>query len=155
MLRLLANLIAPLLPALIPLALFAACATTPADQAREACEAAAEGDMPQAREAADAAFEKIDRLPLDAICRLAASYAVIALTTGDEQAADRFQTAYSLSVASDSTAANRFYNSLDPQMADGLRIIAGLLDGRGIYTDSPAALDQDRDLQVRTALAED
>lgn len=155
MLRLLSSLIAPLLPALIPLVLFAACATTPAEEAREACEAAAQGEIPQAREAADRAFGQIDRLPLDGICRLAAAYAVIALTTGDEQAATRFQTAYTLSMASDPEAARSIYNSLDPQMADGLRIISGLLDGRGIYTDAPATDSAAQTLQAATALAED
>lgn len=159
--RILANLIAPLLPALIPLILLAACASTPAEEAREACEAAAKGDTRQALEAADKAYGQRDRLPLEDMCRLAASYAVVTLTTGDEQAAERFQTCYRASMDMDATAADAFYQTLDPQMAQGLAIISGLLDGTGIYTTTPVdtvahstAVEEAADIPAE-AIAED
>lgn len=132
--RFLAFLIAPILPALIPLILLAACATTPSSQAVEACEAAEKGDIPAALEAADKAYRGIDHLSTADLCRLAASYAVITITSGDAQAADRFQEAYHASIEKNPEAARAFYSTLDPQMADGLAIISGLLDGQGIYS---------------------
>lgn len=140
--RLLVNLIAPLLPALIPLVLLAACASTPAREAADACDAARRGDIPEAITAADKAYAQFDKLTTDDLCRLAASYAVIALSTGDINAADRFQEAYKSSLSTDSKEANEFYASLDPQMSEGLKIISGLLDGQGIYTTASSAPHQ-------------
>lgn len=159
--RFLVNLVAPLLPALIPLILFAACATSPSRETANACEAAERGDIPAAVKAADRAYSQFDKLSTDDLCRLAASYAVIALTNSDEQAADRFQRAYKASIQSDPEGAEKYYSTLDPQMAEGLAIISGLLDGEGIYTttsSSPAdtLAVADESAQIATeALSED
>lgn len=159
--RFLVNLVAPLLPALIPLILFAACASSPSRETANACEAAEKGDIPAAIEAADRAYSQFDKLSTDDLCRLAASYAVIALTNSDEQAADRFQKAYKASMQSDPEAAKKYYDTLDPQMAEGLAIISGLLDGEGIYTttsesqtDSTAVTDEDAEVAAE-AVSED
>lgn len=159
--RFLVNLVAPLLPALIPLILFAACATSPSRETANACEAAERGDIPAAVKAADRAYSQFDKLSTDDLCRLAASYAVIALTNSDEQAADRFQRAYKASIQSDPEGAEKYYSTLDPQMAEGLAIISGLLDGEGIYTttsSSPGDTSavEDESAQIATeALSED
>lgn len=157
--RLLVNLIAPLLPALIPLILLAACASTPAREAADACEAARNGNITEAITAADKAYSHLDKLSTQDLCRLSASYAVIALTTGDAEAAQRFQQTYKASLAVDSTEANRFYASLDPQMAEGLKIISGLLDGQGIYATSSGKTDispKEAEAQIaEEALSED
>ncbi|MCM1029373.1 MAG: hypothetical protein NC342_06295 [Pseudoflavonifractor sp.] len=137
MARLFSSLIAPLLPAIIPLIILAACATSPGHDAAQACEAAEKGDIPAAMEAANKAFTHYEQLSTSDLCRLAAAYAVITITSGDEQAADRFQTVYKASLTSDPQEADSFYRTLDPQMADGLAIISGLLDGQGIYTGVP------------------
>lgn len=159
--RFFVNLVAPLLPALIPLILFAACATSPSRETAKACEAAERGDIPAAIEAADRAYSQFDKLTTDDLCRLAASYAVIALTNSDEQAADRFQKAYKASMKSDPEGAEKYYATLDPQMAEGLAIISGLLDGEGIYTTTSSsqadtsAVD-DASVEIATeALSED
>ncbi len=138
MARFFSALVAPLLPAIIPLILLVACGKTPSQEASQAYEAAEKGHIEAAQEAADKAFSEYEGLPIHDMCRLAASYAMIAITTGDDTAADRFQTVYKATMALDPDGANDFYRSLDPQMADGLAIISGLLDGKGIYSDTGA-----------------
>lgn len=126
--------------------------------ARLACEAAEKGEVEQALEYADKAYADRADLGNDDLCRLAASYAVVAVTLGNEDAAIRFQDCYKESLERDPKGAEAFYNKLDPQMADGLAIISGLLDGQANYTtmpesaadtpDSPGVIDDE-------ALAED
>lgn len=106
-----------------------------ANNANEACKAAEKGDVVLAQEYADKAYESFDMLDVDAMCRLAASYAVITLTTGDQQAAERFQKCYKASMNTNPKQAEEVYKKLDPQMADGLAIISGLLDGRENFVD--------------------
>lgn len=151
--RPLITLIAQLLPAIIPLALLAACASSPAREAEDACEAARRGDIIAAVDAANRAYADFDHLSTDDLCRLAASYAVIALTSGDINAADRFEYVYKASLESDPGRANQFYASLDPNMAEGLRIVAGLFDGKGIYTRSPEYTAHNRHPQVSPEIA--
>lgn len=105
-----------------------------ADNAREACKAAEKGDVAHAIEYADKAYKDFDRLNTDALCRLAASYAVITLNTGDQQMADRFQQCYKASLNTNPQEAEKIYAELDPQMADGLAIISGLLEGRDNFS---------------------
>lgn len=125
--RLIVNLIAPLLPAIIPLILLVACASTPGRDAADACEAAERGDIVAAIDAADKAYASFDKLSTRDLCNLAASYAVIAITSGDINAADRFEDAYKASLAENKQEAEKYYASLDPQMSEGLTIVAGLL----------------------------
>lgn len=141
MARFFSALVAPLLPAIIPLILLVACAKTPAQEASQAYDAARNGDIEMARKDASRAYDQYENLPVEDLCRLAAAYAMIAITTGDDEAADRFQTVYKASMTIDPLAADSFYRSQDPQMADGLAIISGLLDGNGIYSDRAATAD--------------
>lgn len=121
----------------VVLALIAAGCNRAASDASEACKAAEKGDVTHALEYADKAYENFDQLNVDALCRLAASYAVITLTTGDQQSADRFQKCYKASMNANPKEAEKVYGQLDPQMADGLAIISGLLDGRDNFTTAP------------------
>lgn len=106
-----------------------------ANDANEACKAAENGDVVSAQQYADKAYESFDKLDVDGMCRLAASYAVITLTTGDQQAAERFQKCYKASMNANPKQAEEVYKKLDPQMADGLAIISGLLDGQENFVD--------------------
>lgn len=139
MTRLITHLIAPLLPAIIPLILLAACATTPARDAAQACEAARSGDIVSAIDAADRAYNKIDKLTTRDLCQLASSYAIIAIVSGDLGAADRFEDVYEASFASNKVEAESFYSSLDKKMAEGLKIVSGLLKGKTIYATTNVA----------------
>lgn len=104
------------------------------EDARKACEAAENGDVEMALQYADKAYVDRSKLDTEDLCRLAASYAVVAITMGNEEAADRFQECYKASISEDKDRAEAFYKTLDPQMADGLAIISGLLDGADHYT---------------------
>ncbi len=135
--RLFINLIAPILPALIPLILLAACATTPGQEASEACEAARDGHFTEAIESADKAYSHLDKLSNRDLCNLAAAYATIAIENGDLDAADRFGEVYTSSMAKDPEGSAKFYSSLDSRMSTGLKLLSGLLAGQGIYATTP------------------
>lgn len=137
--RLIVNLIAPLLPAIIPLILLVACASTPGRDAADACEAAERCDIVAAIDAADKAYANFNKLSTRDLCNLAASYAVIAITSGDINAADRFEDAYKASLAENREDAEKYYASLDPQMSEGLTIVAGLLAGNDLYASTASA----------------
>ena len=128
----------------IAIALIASGCNHAAKDANEACKAAEKNEISRALTLADQAYEHFSELNVDALCHLAASYAVITLTTGDQQAADRFQKCYKASMNTDPAEAKKVYQSLDPQMADGLAIISGLLDGKENFTiDKSADLEKD------------
>lgn len=118
----------------IAIALIASGCNHAAKDANEACKAAEKNEIARALTFADQAYEHFNELNVDALCHLAASYAVITLTTGDQQAADRFQKCYKASMNTNPAEAKKVYQSLDPQMADGLAIISGLLDGKDNFT---------------------
>ncbi|MDE6825526.1 MAG: hypothetical protein K2J18_02040 [Paramuribaculum sp.] len=128
----------------IAITLIASSCNQAAKDANEACKAAESNDIKQALVLADKAYENFNELNVDALCHLAASYAVITLTTGDQQAADRFQKCYKASMNADPAEAKKVYQSLDPQMADGLAIISGLLDGKENFI-IDRSTDRDRD----------
>lgn len=137
--RIIINLIAPILPALIPLILLAACASTPGQEASEAYEAACNGNFAEATEAADKAYAHLDKLNNTDLCNLAAAYAAIAVTNGDLDAADRFEVVYTSSLAKDPEGSAKFYSSLEPEMSTGLKLLSGLLAGQGIYATTPVS----------------
>lgn len=103
-------------------------------EAAEAYQAAESGDIESALQHADQAYADFGKLGTEDMCRLAATYAVAAITMGNEQAMERFQQCYKTSISQDKQKAEEFYNTLDPQMADGLAIISNLLEGADNYT---------------------
>lgn len=155
--RLITNLIAPILPALLPLILLAACATTPGMEASQACEDAQKGDIAAATVAADKAYASVDKLNVEGLCKLAAAYATIAITTGDLEAAGRFEEVYQASIDQDSAIAEKYYASLDPQMTGGLKIVSGLLAGNKIYshTTSTTSFNKLASVQASSAIIAD
>lgn len=142
--------------------LFASClmvtfATSCSDsdsQAAEAFEQAEKGNMDKALEHASAAYENYQSLDLKDLCRLSATYAALALTNGDEELAHKFQVCYKASLHRDTAEAEAIYRSFDPQMADGLALINGLLDNTASYSDGGTSADEVENAVTTTAVSE-
>lgn len=143
----------PLFASFIMISIATSCSGSDS-QAAEAYEEAEKGNMDKALEHASAAYENYQALDLKDLCRLSATYAALALTNGDEELAHRFQVCYKASLQRDTAEAEAIYRSFDPQMADGLALINGLLDNSGSYSDGVTSESEVEDAVTTTAVSE-
>ncbi len=61
---------------------------------------------------------------------------------------------YKASLQRDTAEAEAIYRSFDPQMADGLALINGLLDNSGSYSDGVTSESEVEDAVTTTAVSE-